>query len=200
MRTIFCLWTLNWIKIKGIINIPITLSSEATVTSKSSIVSKLFTPQISDLLCLIAYYWRFFHAKFQHSRSSSLASTSFWSKEPFFSFQFFILDIDGDLSLKTYITSKRFELELWDWSQIEDFLKEIIVGSRKNHTKLHLLRFFMFFPWFFLFKQHLLLKIHLLPSWDLIIIHKRIEKRFINDKTIKWDQLDYFKSISSQVW
>ena len=60
-----------------------TLSSEATVTSKSSIVSKLFTPQISDLLCQIAYDWRFFHAKFQHSRSSSLASTSFWSREPF---------------------------------------------------------------------------------------------------------------------
>ena len=36
--------------------ITITLSSEATVTSKSSIVSKLFTLQISDLLFLIAYY------------------------------------------------------------------------------------------------------------------------------------------------
>jgi len=60
-----------------------TLSSEATATSKRCIVPELSTPHILNLLCLIAYYWRFFHAKFQHSRSSSLASTLFWSKEPF---------------------------------------------------------------------------------------------------------------------
>ena len=44
---------------------------------------------------------------------------------------------NGGSSLKTYITFKHFELELWDWSQTEDFLKEIISGSRKKHHKWH---------------------------------------------------------------
>ena len=56
----------------------------------------------------------------------------------------------------------------------------------------------MCFPWFLMFKQLFLLKIHLLPAWDLIIIHKWTEKR--SYKTIKWDQLDYLKSISTQFW
>ena len=38
--------------------------------------------------------------------------------------------------------SKRFELEL----QIEDFFKEITLGSRKKHHMFHSQRFFMFIP------------------------------------------------------
>ena len=39
--------------------------------------------------------------------------------------QLSISDLDGGVWLQTYVTFKRFELKLWDWSQIEDFLKEI---------------------------------------------------------------------------
>ena len=55
-----------------------TLSSETTVTSKRCIVWKLSTSHILDLLYLVAYYWRFSHAKFQQSKSSSSPSTFFW--------------------------------------------------------------------------------------------------------------------------
>ena len=54
--------------------------------------------------------------------------------------------MDGGLSLQTYITFKRIELELWDWSQIEDFLKEIILSSRKKASYAAFITIFHVFP------------------------------------------------------
>ena len=110
-----------------------TLSSKATVTSKRCIVWKLFIFQNSDFFYLRAYLLRFLHAKFQHFLSSGLGSTSFLFETPFEAFQLFISDMNGGVSLQTSVTFKRFELGCWDWSQIEDFLKEIILGSRKKN-------------------------------------------------------------------
>ena len=49
---------------------------------------------------------------------------------------------------------KRFELECWDWSQIEVFLKEIISGLRKKAYFVVFITFLCSFSLFFMFHQH----------------------------------------------
>ena len=53
------------------IRCPDTMSSKATVTSKSSIVWKIFTTEILDLFYLMLYHSWFSYQKFQSSLSGS---------------------------------------------------------------------------------------------------------------------------------
>lgn len=76
-----------------------TLSSKATATSKRCIAQELFTFHNPDLFYLIAYYLRFFHAKFQQLKSNSLASITFTSKKPYLAKQLFLSDLNGGLAL-----------------------------------------------------------------------------------------------------
>ena len=81
--------------------------------------------------------------------------------------------MDEGLSLKTYVTSKRFELELWDWSQIEDFLKEITLGSRKKASHVAFIKIFHVFFMIFL----VLTTFHVEHSSFTILTSHNFEKR-----------------------
>ena len=111
--------------------------------------------QNSGFFYLKVYLLRFYHAKFQHFLSSGLGSISFLSETPIEAFQLFISNMKGGVSLQTFVTFKRFELECWDWSQIKDFLKEIMSGSRNKAYFAVFITILCSFPLSFMFHQHL---------------------------------------------
>ena len=146
---------------------------------------------------------RILHAKSQHFLSSGLASAPFQSKTSFVAKQLSISEMNGGVWLQAYVPDvafKRFELKFWDWSQIEDLLKETISGFTKTHIMMYLLSFYRVFPWFFVSQQYFMLNFHLFWLQYLMITHNTKENHNGNNHISNTDIQNQFFLLFAPGW